>query len=103
MKGKGETTVRDRPCVIVLEAHSEHATGYIADAEQQKTLLIAEDDEPVRAAKVIVRHLKGHRRLRVVACAYRILQAGASRKEVARECGEASALIGAEVARRGAA
>jgi hypothetical protein len=90
----------ERRCLVVLEARSDGARAYVEDAEEQQELLFAEDDGLVRAARAVIKFLRGRPRLRVVACSYQCLGA---RKEAARECGAACAMIGAEVARRGAA
>lgn len=88
----------ERPCLIVLEARSDGARAYVEDAEDQRELLFAEDDGLVRAARAVIKFLKGRPMLRVVACSYQL----GDRKGAARESGAACAMIGAAVARRGA-
>ena len=92
--------VKDRPCIVVLEKHEKAARGYLADAVERRNLFMAEGDGPVRAAKDLVRYLRKHRWLRVITSALHIHDEATPRKAMARECGRACAIIGAEVARR---
>jgi hypothetical protein len=86
-------------CLVVLEARPDGARGHVEDAEERRELLFAEDDGLVRVARAVIKFLRRRPGLRVVACSYQV----GDRKEAARECGAACAMIGAEVARRGAA
>lgn len=88
----------ERPCLIVLEARSDGARAYVEDAEKHRDLLVAEDDGLVGTARMVIKFLKRRPRLRVVACSYQL----GDRKQAAR-AGAACAMIGAEIARRGAA
>ena len=87
----------ERPCLVILEERPDIVRAYVL--WEKVVLLFAEYDGLVRAARAVIKFLKSRPKLRVVACSYQV----DARKDMARECGAACAMIGAAVARRGAA
>ena len=88
----------ERPCLVILEERPDIVRAYVKQLKG-KLLLFAEDDGLIRIARAVIRFLRRRPKLRVVACSYQL----DARKSAARECGAACAMIGAAVARRGAA
>ena len=96
---------QERECTIVLKVHPRAVRGYLADAVEQRNLLMAEGDRPVPAAKQLIRFMQKHREVRIINSTLDIHcdvgAFGPPRKAMARECGRACALINAEIAKRG--